>query len=107
MAFKMKPPFNINGSPVYERELEEGCLGKGNKNGTILIAPGQSKEAEDSVIEHEEVHIEQIRRGDLNYHDKNVYWKGKVYPRSKMKEGDPNLPWEKEAYTRTDPFEKL
>ena len=35
MAFKLKPPFNINGSPVYERELEEGCLGKGNKNGTI------------------------------------------------------------------------
>jgi hypothetical protein len=44
------------------------------------------------------VHIDQFRRGDLDYDDKNVYWKGKIYPRSKMKEGNKNLPWEKEAY---------
>ena len=37
MAFKMKPPFEKQ-PPIYERELEEGCLGKGNKNGTILIS---------------------------------------------------------------------
>ena len=107
MAFKMKPPFNINGSPVYERELEEGCLGKGNKNGTILISPDQTDEAKESVIEHEEVHIDQVKRGDLDYDDKNVYWKGKAYSRSKMKEGNPNLPWEKEAYSKTDPYESL
>ena len=107
MAFKMKPPFNINGSPVYERELEEGCLGKGNKNGTILVAPDQTKEAKESVIEHEEVHIDQIKRGDLDYDDKNVYWKGKTYSRSKMNEGNPNLPWEKEAYSKTHPYEAL
>ena len=107
MAFKLKPPFNINGSPVYERELEEGCLGKGNKNGTILISPDQTDEAKKSVIEHEEVHIDQVKRGDLDYDDKNVYWKGKAYSRSKMKEGNPNLPWEKEAYSKTDPYESL
>ena len=78
-----------------------------NKNGTILISPDQTDEAKESVIEHEEVHINQIKRGDLNYDDKNVYWKGKVYPRSKMKEGNPNLPWEKEAYSKTDPYEAL
>ena len=44
------------------------------------------------------VHIDQFRRGDLDYDGKNVYWKGKVYPRNKMKEGAKNLPWEKEAY---------
>ena len=38
MAFKLTPPFKEH-SPIYERELEEGCMGKGNKNGTILIAP--------------------------------------------------------------------
>ena len=107
MAFKLKPPFKIDGSPVYERELEEGCLGKGNKNGTILIDPDQSEEAKQSVIEHEEVHIDQIKRGDLWYDDECVYWKGKKYPRSKMKEGAPNLPWEKEAYDKTDDYEKL
>jgi hypothetical protein len=107
MAFKLKPPFNINSSPVYERELEEGCLGKGNKNGTILVNPDQTAEAKESVIEHEEIHVDQIKRGDLNYDDENVYWKGKTYPRSKMKEGNPNLPWEKEAYSKTDPYEAL
>ena len=45
MAFKMKPPFNLDSSPVYERELEEGCLGKGNKNGTILVDPDQPEES--------------------------------------------------------------
>ena len=39
-----------------------------------------------------------MKRGDLDYDDNNVYWKGKVYPRSKMREGAKNLPWEKEAY---------
>ena len=36
-----------------------------------------------------------------------VYWKGKTYLSSKMKEGNPNLPWEKEAYSKTDPFNAL
>ena len=35
------------------------------------------------------------------------FWKGKAYPRSKMKEGAPNLPWEKEAYSKTDDYETL
>ena len=69
MAFKLKPPFKLSSSPIYERELEEGCLGKGNKNGTILISPGLHKKAEESVIEHEEIHIEQVKRGDLDYDD--------------------------------------
>ena len=109
MAFKLKPPFNINQSPVYERELEEGCLGKGNKNGTILVSDKITDDQEQvqSIIEHEEVHIDQVKRGDLDYDEKNVYWKGKAYSRSKMKEGNPNLPWEKEAYSKTDPYEAL
>ena len=35
MAFKLKPPFEEQ-PPIYERDLEEGCLGKGNNNGTIF-----------------------------------------------------------------------
>ena len=42
-----------------------------------------------------------MKRGDLDYDDKNVYWMGKVYPRSEMNEGDLDLPWEAEAYKRT------
>jgi len=107
MAFKLKPPFELSSSPIYVRDLEQGVLGKGNKNGTILVAPNLNDKAEKSVIEHEEIHIDQIKRGDLDYDEDNVYWKGKTYPRCEMKEGDPNLPWEKEAYSKTDPFNAL
>ena len=46
------------------------------------------------------VHIDQMKRGDLDYTDSYVFWKGKKYSRSGMKEGDKNLPWEKEAYKK-------
>ena len=97
MAFRLKPPFT-NNSPIYERELEDGVLGKGNKNGTILVAPNLTDKAKESVVEHEEVHIDQVKRGDLDYDDDNVYWKGKKYSRADMAEGAKNLPWEAEAY---------
>ena len=107
MAFKIKPPYKINTTPIYERDLEEGVMGKGNKNGTILISDKITDQKErESVIEHEKVHIDQIKRGDLDYDDDFVYWKGKKYSREDMKEGAENLPWEAEAYSKTDPFEK-
>jgi len=46
------------------------------------------------------IHIDQIKRGDLDYDDNNVYWKGRKYSRKSMKEGAKNLPWEKEAYSK-------
>ena len=46
------------------------------------------------------MHRDQIIRGDLSYDDENVYWKGKSYPRKKMKEGSKSLEWEKEAYKK-------
>jgi|TARA_R100000081_G_scaffold71878_1_gene38661 hypothetical protein len=106
MAFKMKPPFTPQ-PPIYERELEEGCLGKANKNGTILVAEGLPGHDEQSVIEHEKIHLDQMKRGDLWYDDEAVYWKGKKYSRDDMAEGNPDLPWEKEAYNKTDPYEAL
>ena len=62
---------------------------KDNKNDSIIIAkltiiinkdvcPSNVKD----VIKHEMVHIDQMKRGDLNYDDDNVYWKGKTYPRN-------------------------
>ena len=100
MAFKLTPPFKKN-SPIYIRDLEEGVMGKGNKNGTILIDKNVEPNNMQKVIDHEEVHIDQVKRGDLDYDDDNVYWKGKVYPRSKMDEGAKNLPWEAEAYRKS------
>ena len=75
---------------------------KNNKNGTILVSDKITNDQEQmqSIIEHEEVHIDQVKRGDLDYDDDNVYWKGKVFPRDKMNEGDSALPWEDEAYKK-------
>tara|TARA_B100002051_G_C16694007_1_gene617142 strand:+ start:312 stop:614 length:303 start_codon:yes stop_codon:yes gene_type:complete len=100
MAFKLTPPFKKN-SPIYIRDLEEGVMGKGNKNGTILVDKDVDPDNMQKVVDHEEVHIDQVKRGDLDYDDDNVYWKGKVYPRSKMDEGAKNLPWEAEAYRKS------
>jgi hypothetical protein len=102
MAFKIKPPFTIDNTPVYHVDMEDGVLGKANNNGTIIINKDiKDPKQIDSVVNHEMVHINQMKRGDLNYDDKYVYWKGKKYSRAQMKEGAKNLPWEKEAYTKT------
>ena len=50
--------------------------------------------------------MNQMARGDLNYDDNNVYWKGKEYPRDKMNEGSDQLPWEAEAYNKTKNMKK-
>ena len=102
MAFKLNnPPYKMDPTPVYYVDMEDGVLGKANNNGTIIIdqnlSPLQAKE----VINHEKVHIDQMCRGDLGYDDKNIYWMGRVIPRSSIKEGDKNLPWEKEAYNKS------
>ena len=101
MAFKMKPPYDINNTPIYRVDFKgEKILGKANRNGSIIVNKDLTPEEEEDNISHEMVHIEQMKRGDLYYDTHNVYWKGKKYPRSSMKEGGKNLPWEKEAYRK-------
>jgi hypothetical protein len=99
MAFKLNnPPYTIDNTPIYHVDMEDGVMGKANNNGTIIINKDLDPKMLDKVVKHEMVHIDQMKRGDLDYDDKNVYWKGKVYPRSKMSEGAKKLPWEAEAY---------
>jgi hypothetical protein len=103
MAFIMKGfPYNIDNTPIYNTDMDDNILGMAQNNGTILVnknvSPLELKKSK--TIEHEKVHIDQMKRGDLNYTDSHVTWKGKKYPRSKMKEGAKNLPWEKEAYKK-------
>ena len=103
MAFKMNgAPYAGDNTPIYQVDMEDGVLGKANNNGTIIINKDiKDPKQIDDVVEHEKVHINQMKRGDLDYDDKYVYWKGKKYSRASMKEGAKNLPWEKEAYTKT------
>ena len=98
MAFKISAPYKIFNTPIYHKDIGDDTNGLANNNGTIILNNNLSPLKEKNVITHEMVHINQIKRGDLNYDDKNVYWKGKAYPRSTMKEGAKNLPWEAEAY---------
>ena len=98
MAFKLNAPFPIDNTPIYHVDMEDDVRGKANNNGTIIINKDLNPKMLDKVVKHEMVHIDQMKRGDLDYDDKNVYWKGKVYPRATMNEGAKNLPWEDEAY---------
>jgi len=107
MAFKLNnPPYKLPETPIYHVNMEDGVLGKANRNGTIILNEKMDPKQAEQVIKHEKVHIDQMRRGDLDYDDKYVYWKGKKYSRDDMKEGAQDLPWEAEAYAKADPFEK-
>tara|TARA_R110001606_G_scaffold11574_12_gene50185 strand:- start:2403 stop:2732 length:330 start_codon:yes stop_codon:yes gene_type:complete len=100
MAFKMKGfPLDMDTTPVYQvHDMEEGTMGMANKNEGIIVDSGLHPQIMEDVIKHEKVHIDQIKRGDLDYDEKYVYWKGKKYLRSEMDEGNNKLPWEAEAY---------
>ena len=103
MAFIMKgSPYNAVNTPIYSVDMEDNVLGMAQNNGTILVnkdvSPLELKNSK--TIEHEKVHINQMKRGDLDYTDTDVIWKGKKYPRSSMKEGSKKLPWELEAYKK-------
>lgn len=101
MPFKLQnPPYAIDSTPIYRVDMEDGVLGKANNNGTIILNKNLSADKEQEVVNHEKVHIDQMKRGDLDYDDNNVYWKGKKYSRKQMQEGAKNLPWEKEAYKK-------
>jgi|TARA_R110002020_G_scaffold386817_6_gene597580 hypothetical protein len=101
MAFKIKPPYKIDTTPVYRREMEDPTVhGVTLNTGCIVLNDKLPIEKEENTISHEKVHTDQILRGDLSYDDNYVWWKGKRYSRSKIKEGAKNLPWEKEAYAK-------
>ncbi len=102
MAFKLNnPPYKVDNTPIYHVDMEAGVMGKANNNGTIIINKDVPLNKIQDVIDHEMVHIDQMKRGDLDYDDKYVYWKGKKYSRAQMQEGSRTLPWEAEAYKKS------
>jgi|TARA_B110000879_G_scaffold21053_1_gene26594 hypothetical protein len=99
MAYKMRMgKLSMDNTPIYQIDTEEGVMGMANKNGSIIVDKDLSPLEQEDVVRHEKVHLDQMKRGDLDYDNDNVYWKGKKVPRSTMDEGNKNLPWEKEAY---------
>ena len=99
MAFKLNnPPYRIDNTPIYRVDMEDDVMGKANNNGTIIINKNVPLNKVQDVVNHEMIHIDQMKRGDLDYDDDFVYWKGKKYSRAEMDEGNKKLPWEDEAY---------
>ena len=90
---------SMDNTPIYQVDLGGNIMGEAHNNGSILVDKNLSPEVREDAIRHEKIHWDQMfKRGDLDYDDEFVYWKGKKYPRSKMDEGNKNLPWEKEAW---------
>jgi len=103
MPFRMaRTPYDTSNTPIYSTDMDDTILGMAQSNGSILVNKNVSplELAKTKTIEHEIVHINQMKRGDLDYTDKDVIWKGKKYPRRAMNEGAKNLPWEIEAYKK-------
>ena len=99
MAYKMRMgKLSMDNTPIYQMDTEEGVMGMANKNGSIIVDKNLSPLEQEDVVRHERVHLDQMKRGDLDYDNDNVYWKGKKVPRSTMDDGNKNLPWEKEAW---------
>ena len=99
MAYKMKMgKLSMDNTPIYQIDTDEGVMGQANKNGSIVVDKNLGPLEQEDVVRHEKVHLDQMKRGDLDYDDEFVYWKGKKMPRSAMEEGNKKLPWEKEAW---------
>ena len=89
--------------PVISKDLEGSTIAEANNDGTIFLDKDVKPDSPlgKEAIAHEKVHMDQMKRGDLNYDDNYVYWKGKKYSRDNMSEGSKKLPWEKEAWSKT------
>ena len=88
MAFKISPFYYLDNTPVYNVDMEDGVLGKANKNGSIILSKDLDPKKAKEVIDHEKVHLGQMKRGDLDYDDKYVYWKGKkIFKRTNERRG--------------------
>jgi len=107
MSFKLTAPYQIDNTPIYFVEEEDGILGRANLNLTITVnnKVKDPKQLE-KIIKHEKTHVEQMKNGRLAYDDENIYHrksgkgKWKVKKRSKKTDGSPVTWWEKEAYKK-------
>lgn len=106
--FKDSDALSVPGVPVYKKQLDANVLGEANMDGSIYV----NKNVDENdpmfkrVMNHEMQHITKMKTGEETYDDNAVYHMGQVWPRGngyvmdpntgkKYKEGDKDLPWEK------------
>ena len=107
MAFKIKPFFDLTdlSTSIFERDMgEDPVFARTNKSGVIIMnenTPYNPLEKA-KTIAHEKVHVDQFKKGELDYELPGpgkkgfVKYKGKTFPYSVMQAG--KGPWEKDAY---------
>jgi len=91
--FKLNFIKDLFTNPLQKRNLDK--LGQDLLKTKIEL---MKLEIEEDSIDSFKSQLNQMKRGDLDYDDQYVYWKGKKYSRAKMDEGNAKLPWEDEAY---------
>lgn len=116
MGFKLKHFADLVGidkdtstynTPVFKKDLEGSIMAEANNDGTIFIDKDLTDKEKKEAVAHENVHMEQMKQGKLQYNDNEVIWKkdtrspARVYKRADMIEGAHNLPWEEEAYKKS------
>lgn len=102
MAFKISAPYVVNNTPVYNRSMEKNVMGHALKNGSIIVNEKLNPKQIKNVIKHEEVHVAQFKSGELDYDEKNIYWRGKRYKKTDINMGSRTNPWEIPAYKKQD-----
>ena len=50
--------------PVFEKNLEDGVIAEANRDGTTFVDKDASEQKKKHAIAHENVHHEQMRRGE-------------------------------------------
>ena len=99
---------STDNTPVFKKDLDGGVMAEANRDGTIFVQEGLSAKETKDAVKHEQVHLDQIAMGKLQYDADTVTWKkdtrspARVYTRQTMSEGARELPWEKEAYDKTE-----
>jgi len=103
------------GTPVFKKDLGGNILAEANNDGTIFIDKSLKGKDKEKAIDHEQVHLDQMKQGKLQYDNNTVTWKkdtkspARVYDRVNGKlidrktgkaavEGNENFDWENEAY---------
>ena len=99
MAFKIKPGYKIDNTPIYTVDEEKGVVGRAGKNLTITVSSRvKDLKLMKQVICHEKVHIDQMKKGLITYDDNYMYHrKSRNKPFKKIKR---NKKAEKQAYNK-------
>ena len=86
---------------VVEKKLPKDVYGQINPNGVIEINKDISPRNKKRAVAHEQVHLDQMNKGQLKYDSQNYYYRKdsaspiQVIPASQINTHDRDLPWEK------------